>query len=137
MVRRPRLRLRRRKAPTRRLRFRGSVIIAAGNRPPTREEVAEAISEMSDASGAALGINNSLKTQIPIVIVEEFKVERVDIKRDHGSARLEVDSKALIDAGEIKHKERHEKVRWELRRTDPGGKPSHQKIERTFRTTSR
>lgn len=98
----------------------GNVIIATGNRPPTREEVAEAISEMSDASGAALGINNSLKTQIPIVIFEEFKVERVDIKRDHGSARLEVDSKVLIDGGEIRHKERRDKVRWDLRRTESG-----------------
>jgi hypothetical protein len=98
----------------------GSVIVATGNRPPTVEEVADAISEMSDASGSLLGINNPLKTLLPTVIVEEFKVERLDIKRDHGSARLEVDSKVVIDAGEIKHKERHEKVRWELRRTESG-----------------
>ena len=97
-----------------------SAIVATGNRLPTREEVADAISEMSDASGSLLGINNPLKTQLPVVIVEEFKVERVDIKRDHGSARLVVDSNVLIDGGEIEHKERHENVRWELRRTESG-----------------
>jgi hypothetical protein len=61
-----------------------------------------------------------LKTQLPLVIVEQFKVERVDVKRDHGWARLEVESKVSIGSGSVHAKHQREKVRWELRRTDSG-----------------
>jgi len=97
-----------------------SVIIAAGNKPPTREEVAEGISELSDAAGSVLRTDDPLKAQLPMVIVEQFSVERVDVKRDHGWARLEVDSKVLIGGGTTQVRRRHEKVRWELRRTESG-----------------
>jgi hypothetical protein len=97
-----------------------SVIIAAGNKSPTREEVAEGISELSDAAGSVLRTDDPLKAQLPMVIVEQFSVERVDVKRDHGWARLEVDSKVLIGGGTTQVRRRHEKVRWELRRTESG-----------------
>ncbi len=97
-----------------------SVIIAAGNKPPTREEVAEGISELSDALGSALRTDDPVKNQRPVVIVEQFSVERVDVKHDHGWARLVVDSKVLIGGGETQVKRRREKVQWELRRTESG-----------------
>jgi hypothetical protein len=97
-----------------------SVIIAAGNKPPTREEVAEGVSELSDAAGSVLRTDDPLKAQLPMVIVEQFSVERVDVKRDHGWARLEVDSNVLIGGGTTQVRRRHEKVRWELRRTESG-----------------
>ncbi|MGB8456116.1 MAG: hypothetical protein WCE50_00270, partial [Candidatus Acidiferrum sp.] len=97
-----------------------SVIISTGNRRPRREEVAEGISELSDAGGSVLGTDNPLKVQHPVVIVEQFRVERVDFKRDRGWARLVVDSKVLIGGGAAKVKWQHEKVRWELRRTETG-----------------
>ena len=97
-----------------------SIIVAQRNKPPTREEVAEGISEMSDAFGSVLRAQDPLKTQLPLVIVEEFKVERVEVKRDHGWARLEVESKISIGGGSVHAKHQREKVRWELRRTDSG-----------------
>jgi hypothetical protein len=97
-----------------------SVIISMNSKPPTAEDVAAAISKLSNESGRTLKTDDPLSVQLPVVIVEQFKVERIDIKRDHGSARLVVDSKVLIDRGEIKRKERHEKIRWELRRTESG-----------------
>ena len=97
-----------------------SVIIAAGNKPPTREEVAEGISELSDAYGSVLRTDDPLKAQLPMVIFEQFRVERVAVKRDHGWALLVVDSKVLIGGGSTQVKRRHEKVRWELRRTESG-----------------
>jgi hypothetical protein len=97
-----------------------SIIVAQRNKPPTREEVAEGISEVSDAFGSVLRAQDPLKTQLPLVIVEQFKVERVDVKRDHGWARLEVESKVSIGGGSVHAKHQREKVRWELRRTDSG-----------------
>jgi hypothetical protein len=97
-----------------------SVIVAAGDKPPTREEVAEGISELSDAQGSALGTADPLKNQRPMVIVEQFNVERVDVKRDRGWARLVVDSKLFIEGGTTQVKRRREKVQWELRRTESG-----------------
>ncbi len=97
-----------------------SVIIATGNKPPTREEVALGISELSDALGIQLKTDDPLKNQRPVVIVEQFSVERVDVKHDHGWVRLAVDSKVLISGGATQVRRRHEKVRWELRRTESG-----------------
>jgi hypothetical protein len=97
-----------------------SVIIATGNKPPTREEVALGISELSDALGSQLKTDDPLKNQRPVVIVEQFSVERVDVKHDHGWVRLAVDSKVLISGGATQVRRRHEKVRWELRRTESG-----------------
>jgi len=55
-----------------------------------------------------------------VVIFERLRVERLEIKRDHGWARLQIDSHATIAGGETDYKQRHEKVRWELRRTESG-----------------
>jgi hypothetical protein len=97
-----------------------SVLIAEGNKPPTREEVAEGISELSDAYGSELRTDDPWKAQPPVVIVEQFSVERVQVKRDRGWAVLVVDSRVLISGGTTQIKRRKEKIRWELRRTESG-----------------
>jgi len=97
-----------------------SIIIAPGNKRPTPEEVAEGISEVSDAFGSVLRSDDPSSIQLPVVIVEQFKVERVEVKRDHGWARLEVESKVFLGGGSVHLKRQKEKVRWELRRTESG-----------------
>lgn len=97
-----------------------SIIIAAGNKPPTRDEVAEGISELSSAAGNVLRASDPSKLQTPLVIFERLSVERVEIKRDHGWARLQLETRASLAGGGTDLKRRHEKVRWELRRTDSG-----------------
>jgi hypothetical protein len=97
-----------------------SMIVAAGNKPPTREEVSEGISELSDAAGNLLRKDDPYKTRSPVVIVEQFNVVRVEIKRDHGWARLQVQSIVSVDGGTIQRKRRQENVRWELRRVPAG-----------------
>jgi hypothetical protein len=97
-----------------------SVIVATGRKPPTREEVAEGISELNDAAGNMLRTDDPFKAKSPVVIVEQFSVARVEIKRDHGWARLQIMSKVSIDGGTIQRKERRENVRWELRRVPTG-----------------
>jgi len=97
-----------------------SIIIAAGNTSPTSSQVAEGISELSNASGNVLRADGLSKLALPVVIFERFHVERLEIKRDHGWARLQIDSRATIAGGETDYKRRREKVRWELRRTESG-----------------
>jgi len=97
-----------------------SIIIAAGNKSPTRNEVAEGISELSNAAGNVLRTDDPLKLPLPVLIVERFSVESVEIKRDRGWARLQIDSKVLIADGEAHVIRRREKARWELRRTESG-----------------
>ena len=97
-----------------------SVVVATGSKAPSREEVAEGISELSDASGSILRTDDPFKAQQPVVVVEQFVVEKVEIKHGHGWARLAVNSKVSIEGGAAHVKRRHEKVRWELRRTESG-----------------
>ena len=97
-----------------------SIIIAAGNKPPTSSQVAEGISELSNASGSVLRADDPSKLSLPVVIFERLYVESLEIKRDHGWAHLQIDSRATIAGGETDYKRRREKVRWELRRTKSG-----------------
>ncbi len=97
-----------------------SILIVTGNRQPTREEVTEGISEFSNAAGNVLRAGDPAQLQLPVVIFERFKVERLEIKRDHGWAHLQIDSKWSVSATGAELKKRREKVRWELRRTESG-----------------
>jgi len=97
-----------------------STIVVAAGKLPTREEVAEGISELTDAAGNLLRNDDPFKTRTPVMIVEQFSVVKVEIKRDHGWARLQVQSRVSIDGGSIQRKSRMENVRWELRRVPAG-----------------
>src|SRR5467141_162222 len=97
-----------------------SIVIGAGNKRPTTSQVAEGISELSNAAGTVLRSDGPSKLALPMVIFERFQVERLEIKRDHGWARLQVDYRATIVGGEANYKRRREKVRWELRKTESG-----------------
>jgi NlpC/P60 family len=97
-----------------------SIIIAAGNKQPTSSQVVEGISEVSNASGNVLRADDPSKLALPVVIFERLRVERLEFKRDHGWARLQIDSRATLAGGETDFKRRREKVRWELRRTESG-----------------
>jgi NlpC/P60 family len=97
-----------------------SIVIASGKRQPTASQVAEGISELTNASASVLRADDSAKLAMPVVIFEQLHVERLDIKKDHGWARLQIDTRATIASGDANLKRRHEKVRWELRRTESG-----------------
>jgi hypothetical protein len=97
-----------------------SIIVAEGSKPPTRDEIAEGISELSDTAGNMLQSVDFFKLRSPVVIVERFSVAHVEIKRDHGWAHLEIDSRVSVVDETIQRKELREKVRWELRRVASG-----------------
>lgn len=97
-----------------------AVMISSAGATPTREEVARSVSDWSNSYGSAARNEDLLKSAVPVVIVEQSSVEKIEIKRNHGWARVAVDSKLSIEAGVPQAKRRHEKIRWELRLTDAG-----------------
>ena len=100
--------------------FPTSILITSEQRRPTQDEVAEAVSQLSNAAGNLLQGAETLKTKMPVAIFEHLSVERVEIKNDRGWAHLAVDSNVSINEEGADFKRRREKVRWELRRTESG-----------------
>jgi NlpC/P60 family len=96
-----------------------SIVISTGGRP-SADEVADGITELSNAAASVLRTNEPLKALTPVVIFDELKVERVEIKRDKGWAHLRIDSHVRISGEGADFKRRREKVRWELRRKENG-----------------
>ena len=97
-----------------------TAMISSAGATPTREEVARSVSDWSNSLGSAPRNEDLLKSVVPVIIVEQSSVEKIEIKRNHGWARVAVDSKLSIEAGVPQAKRRHEKIRWELRLTDTG-----------------
>jgi len=97
-----------------------SIVISAKNKQPTKAEVAQGISELSNASGDLLREDDPAKLALPVVIFEGLQVERLELKRDHGWAHLLMDSRATLAGGEADYTRKREKVFWELHRTASG-----------------
>ena len=58
--------------------------------------------------------------RLPVVIVDRFTVERVEIKGGHGWAHVRIDSKVSIANGTVQRKQVRENVRVLLRRVASG-----------------
>lgn len=99
---------------------RPSILIATGQKQPTREEIAEGIAELSNTAGNVLRADDPLKLRLPVIITDHLEVERVEIRRDHGWAYVQVDYRMSIAGERAELQQRREKVRWELRRTESG-----------------
>ena len=98
----------------------GSIMVSTSSVVPTRDEVALSISDWGNSFGNGSRDDDPFKSVLPVVIVEQFNVEKVEIKHNRGSARLTIDSRVSVTHGVVQTKRRHEKIRWELRRTDSG-----------------
>jgi hypothetical protein len=116
-----------------------SIQLVTQHGKPTRKEVAEALSELSNASQDILRMaGDPLQPRLPVVIFDQLRVERVQIKGDRGWADVRIESRASLGGGltasrlpipltasrspvsKMDRKKRQEKRRWELRRTASG-----------------
>ena len=109
-----------RQTELRRLKLQRASVLYRKKKSPTREDVAKGISALNDMPGKVLRADDLFKMQQPVVIVDQFSVERVEIKRDHSWAQLRIDSKVCVGCGSSHPKVSREKIRWELRRTESG-----------------
>lgn len=87
---------------------------------PTQVEVAEAISELSSASGNTLRRRDLSKYPLEVAIFDQFRVERVEVKKDRGWATVRVESRVTLRGPKIQLKHRTANVKWELRRGEKG-----------------
>jgi hypothetical protein len=113
--------------------FPSRIRITSEQRRPTVEETLNAISELSNSAANVFRAAEPLSAKTPIVIFDELLVERIETKHDKGWAHLRIDSHVLIAEQGADFKQRHEKVRWELRR-DASGWTAIPPAERTYVT---
>ena len=95
------------------------MVVAAANRP-TDEEVGEAISEFNSAAGDLLRGWPPADPERIVLVYDQLSVESIELKRDRGWVRVEVDERLSIRGERFEGKGGREKLRWELRRTPQG-----------------
>ena len=97
-----------------------SIRIVTSSLQPTREEVAEALSELSNAAVDLLRGDDLAALRQPVIIYDQLHVRGVKVKGKKGWARIQIDSRVTIDGKKIKQKRRSQTQRWELRRDSAG-----------------
>jgi cell wall-associated NlpC family hydrolase len=96
------------------------ILITPEQRRPTAAEALDGISELANVAANNLRSAQPLNVRMPVVIVDELHVERIETNHDKGWAHLQVDSHVRIASDGADFKRRREKVRWELRRDASG-----------------
>jgi hypothetical protein len=107
-------------AAAEKLRVPQSIDIFTTNGAPTRDDVAQALSELTNASGAVLRQPSPREIASPVVIFDRLRVEKVKIQRDQGWAEVRIKVRMQLDGDRINNKTSVEKRRWELRRGEQG-----------------
>jgi hypothetical protein len=96
------------------------ILLTSEQRSPTEAEAFDGICELGDAAARILRTVQPLTAKTPVVIVDDFRIERLETKRDKGWAHLQIDSHVRIAGDGVDFKHKHEKVRWELRHDASG-----------------
>lgn len=97
-----------------------SIVVIATANQPTEEEVGEAISEFNNAAGNLLRGWPAADPKRAVLVYDQLHVERIELKRDRGWVRAEVEGRLSIAGERLEGKHRREKLRWELRRMPQG-----------------
>lgn len=98
---------------------RSILLVTRGNKP-SKQEVSEAIRELSNSTRAALRAEDLLQPRLPVTVFEGLRVESVHVKGKQGWASVTVTLRASLSSGKREAKRRQEKRRWELRRSAAG-----------------
>ena len=97
-----------------------SMLLTSEQRRPTNQEAADAFAELSRSAATALNAEEPLRASIPVVILDEYRIERVETKRNTGWLHVQVESHARLGNEGVDFKHRREKLRWELKRDASG-----------------
>jgi len=97
-----------------------SIMVVAAENRPTNEEAAEAISEFNSAAGNLLRGWPAADPERIVLVYDQLRVKRIELKRDRGWVNVEVNGRLSIGGKGLEGKRRHEKLRWELDRTPQG-----------------
>lgn len=96
----------------------GNIQLVTEKNRPTKDDVAEGVSELANASAPALEARN--RGQLSIMLLRDIRVEKVQSKGDKGWADLRVYSRAEIAPDLTWKRARIQTLRWELRKSQDG-----------------
>lgn len=97
-----------------------SIAIAAERDRPSTDEVLAALTPALEQTASALQTDEPLHPSVPVVIYDELKIEKLELKRDKGWAHLKFSSHVRIIGDGPDFKLQQEKVKWEMRRAASG-----------------
>jgi hypothetical protein len=97
-----------------------SILVAASRERPTEAEIAEAVSELNNGTGAILREEGFSRLDRKVIVYDSFSIHRIEFKRNRGSAQVQIKSLVTLLGETIEHNPRYEKFRWELRRANGG-----------------
>ena len=95
-----------------------NIQIVAERGKPAIEDVEEGLSELANASAVALESEN--RRRLSVMLVREFRVEKIKTKDGKGWAEVQVDSRAELSPDLTWKRARAQKLRWELRKDHDG-----------------
>jgi hypothetical protein len=98
--------------------FPESIPIDSDNDRPTKDDLEQAISELTNASASALDIAN--RRSIPVVFVRSWKIEKVKLDADQGWMQLRIKPSGIRNPDGTWTKLRTEKLHCDLRRDQTG-----------------
>jgi hypothetical protein len=97
-----------------------SILVAASRDRPTEGEIAEALSELNNGTGAILREEGFSRLDRKVIVYDSFSIDRIELKGNRGSAQVQIKSRVTLLGETIEQKPRYEKFRWELRRAYGG-----------------
>jgi hypothetical protein len=97
-----------------------SVEILSQRDRPTTTEILAAVNLLAENPARVFRIEEPLRVATPVLISDEIKLEKLELKRDKGWAHLKIISHARITADGAEFKQRQEKTKWELRHGENG-----------------
>jgi hypothetical protein len=95
-----------------------SVQVLTNHERPTRDDIEEAISELTKVSPSAL--EAAKRRSIPVVFVRDWRIDKVKLKSDQGWIELRVQSSGERSPDGTWKKSHVQKLRCELRRNQTG-----------------
>lgn len=97
-----------------------SILVSSAQDRPTQEDVADAISELNNATGEILRREDFAQFGRKMIIYDELAVQRPQVKGERGSANTRIQSRVTLSGERIDRKRRHEKAQWNFLRTAQG-----------------
>ena len=93
-----------------------SILVAASRDRPTEAEIAEAVSELNNGTGAILREEGFSRLDRKVIVYDSFSIYRAEFKGTRGSVQARIKSRVTLLGESIERKPRHENFRWELLR---------------------
>ena len=95
-----------------------SILVATSRDRPMEAEIAEAVSELNNGTGAILHEEDLSQLDRKVIVYDSFTIDRIEFKGNRGSAQARIKSQVTLLGDNIERKPRYEKFRWELRRVN-------------------